>query len=472
MMKTKQIFLLPLVFFVVSWPVRAEVLGLAQAIQQALAHRTELQSARLSSQSAVLGLSATESQLGWQATASAGWQHQLDALGQPADQSRLSAGLMKQQRSGNQLNLQGSYQKDDSDISGASLFPNPLESYGVNLDYRIPLQQGKGNLNYAYAEAQAQMNIAVARAQERATRERISEQLINVYHRLLELQIQIQENQRAIERTIKLEAFIQKNSQLGLAEAKDRLSVRARLAAQRADGRRLQREWTAQLVDLKKLTGVLPGSVTVVNFTNTKNLPHEFTAIVKQVEKRDAVITSNQEKLALTESLLELNRDRQKDKFDVVLSLGNETRQGERTGTALDENEWTGGVRLEYQLPLDRTGVDATTRQTLLELDQIRLENERYKNDLQSLLQQWYREWQLTHETANEYRLRKQIELKKYQEVKGRYLEGRTDIREMLEAEESLTLAQQQLAREQARGSLLLALLSNRLGLFYTGNEG
>ncbi|MFO7604277.1 MAG: TolC family protein [Gammaproteobacteria bacterium] len=458
-------------FLLVSLPVAAtDLLSLPQAIDMALQYRLELQGARLSRQSAGLGVSAVESELGWQANASAGWQHGLDMFGQPSEQQRLAAGLMKRQRSGDEISLQGSYQKDDSDIAGSSLFPNPMESYGVHLDYRMPLQQGKHNPQYAYAETQAQMELAIAVAQQQATAEQIAEQLIGIYHRLLEIQIQIAENQRAIERTLRLERFVQKNTRLGLAERKDRLSVQARLAAQRADGKRLQREWSTQLTQLRRMTGRTQDNVEVMNYESTRGIPLVISDIQQQVVQRDAVVISNRERLALTESLLQLNRDRQKDQLDMVLSLGNETRQGERAGGALDENEWVGGVRLEYQLPLDRRGVDARSRQTLLELDRIRLENERYETDLKNQLQQWFEEWQMAAETTQQYRLRQEIEQLKYQEVNGRYREGRTDIREMLEAEETLSTAERLLAQEEARQSLVLALLSNRLGVFTTSN--
>lgn len=455
-----------IVLLVTGMPmIAAEVLSLPQAIQMALEHRIEMQTAKLSRQSASLGLTVAESQLDWQATAAAGWKHGLDTQGQPTEQHRLSAGLIKQQRSGNQISVQGNYQKDESETAGASLFLNPTEAYGVNLDYRIPLQKGKGNLAYAYAEAQARMGIAISKAEQHATAERVSEQLINIYHQLLNLQIQIDENQRAIKRTGKLETYIAKNSRLGLAEEKDRLSVRARLAAQRADEKRLEREWVSKVTELQKMIGSVQSTIQIVNYDSAASLPSTLEKIQHQVVQRDAVIASNNEKLALAQSQLQLNRDKQNNKLDMVVSLGNETREGQRSGSTLDENEWVGGVRLEYQFPIDRRGVDATTLKTLIELDQIRLDGQRYENDLNNQLRQWHQEFQVTSETTQLYRLRKSIEALKYKEVKGRYLEGRTDIREMLEAEESLTIAEQLLAREEARRSLVLALLSNRVGL-------
>ena len=444
----------------------AEILSLPQAVQQALQYRSEMQSAKLALQSAELGLTATESQLSWQANASAGWKQGLDMFGQTSEQQRIAAGLVKQQRSGDRISLQGSYQRDESDIIGASLFPNPIESYGVNLDYRMPLQKGRDNLEYAYAESQAKLGIVMSTAQQQAMAEQITEQLIAIYHRLLDLQIQDNENQHAIERTLKLQALIKKNSRLGLAEEKDRLSIQARLMAQRAEEKRLQREWTAQLTELQKLLGTPQLHTRVVTFENTHSIPLALADIVQKVIKRDAVIAINKERLVATQTLLSLNRDKQKDQFDVVLSVGNEIRQGQRSGSALDVNEWVGGVRLEYQLPLDRSGVDARARQSLIEMDQIHLDNQRYESDLKNQLRQWYQEWQMTAETRQLYRQRVNIEQQKYSEVKSRYLEGRTDIREMLEAEESLTTANKLLANEEARRSLVLALLSNRLGVF------
>ena len=432
----------------------------------ALQHRSEMQSARLSSERARLGMSITESQLGWQANAAAGWKHGLDMFGQPSSQQRLSAGLVKQQRSGNQISLQTSYQKDDSDTSGTSLFPNPLESYGVNLDYRIPLQKGKENLAYGYAEAQSKMAIAISSAEQRATADRVGEQLITIYHRLLELQIQTAEVHRAIGRTRKLEAFIMQNSRLGMADKSDRLSVRARMAAQVADEKLLQRERASQFSELKKMVGDIQDEVQVEDYNNIAGMPKTLTTIIAQGLQRDAIIASNKAKLAATESLLQLNRDKQKDQLDLVMSVGNETRQGQSSSGVLDQNEWVGGVRLEYQLPLDRRGVDARTRQDMIELDKIRLDNQGYEADLKNLLQQWYQEWKMTAETIKQYRYRKSIEDLRYKEVESRYQQGRTDIRELLDAEESLSTAEKQLAKEEARRSLVLALLSNRLGLF------
>jgi len=456
-----------MIVLAVSMPLKAaEMLALPQAIQMALQHRTEMKSAKLSSERAILGLSINESQLGWQANVSSGWKHGLDMFGQPTEQQRLSAGLKKQQHSGNQISIQGSYQKDESDITGASLFPNPMESYGVNLDYRLPLQKGKDNPAYSYSEAQAKMAIAVSSAEQRATADRIGEQLITIYHRLLDLQIQTDENHHAIERTRKLTVFIKKNSRLGMAEEKDLLSVQARMAAQRADEKRLQREWTSQFSELQNMVGSIHKSVRLKDYHNSAAIPVTLAEVLTQVIKRDAIIEINKEKLAITESLLQLNRDSQKNQLDLVLSVGNETRQGQRAGGVLDKNEWVGGLRLEYQLPLDRRGMDARTRQSLIEIDQIRIDNRRYEADLKSLLHQWYQEWQIGVETIQQYQRLKTIENLKYKEVKNRYLQGRTNIREMLEAEESLSTAERLLASEKARRSLVLALLSNRLGNF------
>ncbi len=457
---------------IVCAPLNAEeILSLPQAIQMALQYRSEIQSAKLSSERAELGLSLTESQLGWQANASAGWKNSLDLFGQPTAQESLSAGMVKQQRNGNEISLQTSYQKDHSDATGVSLFPNPVESYGMSLDYRIPLQKGSDNLAYGYAEAQSKMSIAISAAQQRASAERIGEQVISIYHHLLDLQIQRLELQHAIERTRKLEEFIQENSRLGMAEKRDRLSVQARMAAQHADEMLLQREWRTQFLELERMVGNIRDTVKVKDYDNIVGLPSTLTAVIRQVMSRDAVIASNNAKFSAAESLLQLNRDKQKDQLDLVVSVGNETRRGQNTSGVLDRNEWVGGLRLEYQLPLDRRGADARTRQDLIELDKIRLDNRGYEADLKNLLKQWFQEWRITTATIKQYRHRKSIEDLRYKEVKSRYLQGRTDIREMLDAEESLSTAEKLLAREEARRSLVLALLSNRIGRFAVNPE-
>lgn len=443
-----------------------DVLTLPQAIHMALKYRSELKSAELNNESARLGLVVTESQLGWQANARAGLKHDLDMFGQPTEQQQLSAGLSKQQRSGNQISVQGSYQKDNSQTTGVSIFPNPLESYGVNLDYRIPLQRGRNNLAYEYAQVQSKMAVTVSSAEQRATADKIGEQLITIYHQLLASQIRMTDIQNALQRTQKLGALIKENSRLGMADKSDRLSVRARRAEQLADKKQLQRERLSQLIELQKMVGPVRYDTSVANYNDVKRLPGKLNEIWQEVSQRDAVIASNEAKLQTTESLVRLNRDQQKNKFDVVLSIGNETRQGQRVGGDLNENEWVGGVRLEYQLPLDRKGVDAHTQQTMLELTKTRIDNQRYKADLKNLVQRWYQEWQMTTDTIKQFKQRKLIEIERYNEVKERYMQGRTDIREMLDAEASLSSAEKKLSTEEARRSLVLALLSNRLGIF------
>jgi len=470
-MQHKKTLIVTLMFAFHISTVAAEVLHLPQAIQKALHYRIEVKNAKLASESAALGKSITESQLGWQANASAGYKHGLDTFGQSTDQQRISAGLIKQQRSGDKISLLGSYQNDKSDSVNTSVFPNPIESYGVNIDYTMPLQQGRNNLEYALVDRQSLAGIVISAAQQQAIAEQIGEQIISIYHRLIDIQIQINENQRALKRTEKLNVYIKGNSRLGLAEEKDRLSVLARLAAQQADAKRLQREWTSQLTELQKMTGE-PGSYKrVTNYNKANVLPATLEEVVLNVTQRDATIISNAERLDVAKTQIQLSRDNQKDRLDLIFSVGNETRQGERSTTTLDENEWTGGVRLEYTLPLDKRGVDAKTRQSWLEVDQIQYENERYTLDLKNQLQQWYQEWDMAGDTIHHYLNRKRIEQKRHKEVTARYREGRTDIRELLDADEALTVAEKLLAKEEARRSLMLALLSNRLGLFVEASE-
>lgn len=470
-MKHKKIVVIPLMFALYISTVEAEVLHLPQAIQKALHYRIEIKNAKLASESSVLGKSITESQLGWQANASAGYKHGLDTFGQSTEQQKISAGLIKQQRSGDKISLLGSYQNDKNDSANTSVFPNPIESYGLNVDYTMPLQQGRNNPEYALLDRQSRAGIIISTAQQQAIAEQIGEQIISIYHRLIDIQIQISENKRALRRTEKLNLYIKDNSRLGLAEEKDRLSVLARLAAQQADAKRLQREWTSKITELKKMTGELAGFKRVTNFNKANDLPATLEEVVLNVMQRDATIISNTERLEIAKTQIQLSRDKQKDRLDLIFSVGNETRQGERSTGTLDENEWTGGVRLEYTLPLDKRGVDAKTRQSWLEVDQLQNENERYTQDLKNQLQQWYQEWGMAGETIRHYLNRKRIEQKRHKEVTARYREGRTDIRELLDADESLTAAEKLLAKEEARRSLMLSLLSNRLGLFVDLNE-
>lgn len=462
------------VFFILSTnlPAReSEVTSLPQAIQMALEYRVEIKTAKLKNQSASLGVPIVESQLGWQMSAAAGMQHGLDTFGQVAEQTILSAAIARQQRSGDQISIQGNYQKDESDISSPGIFPNPVESYGINMNYRMPLQQGKDNPQYAFSEKQAMTDVVLSAAELQLNTEQISEIIIGIYHRLIDLQIQQREIKRAIYRTVKLEAFIKRNSQLGMAESKDRLAVQAKLAALRADKARLAREWQSQFTEFSKMTGLRNNYTTVVQFNDESRLPESLEDIIRIVLSRDAVILKNSESIALAEAKIQMRRDMQRDQLDMVLSLGNETRQGQRASGTLDENEWVGGVRIEYKLPFDRRGVDAQTQQGWLELDQTRLESQRYETDLKYKLAQWYEEWKMTELSTQQFQHRKDVEQKRYREVHARYREGRTDIREILDADEALNNADVLLAREKVRRSLMLSMLSNRLGIFTSAIE-
>ena len=422
--------------------VNAEKLNLQQVIQQVLHHYPSIRTAALQVEVARQESIRINSQLGWQLNASGGYRHDFSLFGSPNDRFDITGGLSRQLSSGDSLSLSAQLARDNSDVAISPFYPNPATNVNIELNYRMPLQKGSENIGFTQSLTTAELNTHLNEWQLRSLLDQLATQVIDLYFSYAVTQVRIENNRSSILRTKKLKKYLSERTLYGISEDKDILQVDAQLSSQEAELQAINIQASLQNISLNKLMNKDWGfkftpEIKYLDDTNE----YDFNQVYQQVVNVNADIKQLNKKIKLAESNIKVQRDKKKDKLDLVLFIGDKNLSGDVQAGSLNENEIVGGARLEFSRGLDASGDEAQLYQALLQRDVALQSKKQLMQDLQYRLASLLSQINTGRAALNAYQASVEAQRKKLAEAESRYRDGRVDTDLIIQFENQLSLA-------------------------------
>lgn len=422
--------------------VSAERLPLRVMIQRVLTTYPQLQVARLQVERARQEQARVEAQLGWNLNAQAGANRDLDFIGSPTNRSDASVGVDKKFSGGGTVGMSGGYTRQKSDIAFSPAAPNPYETTSVDLTLRQPLVQGLGNPAYTQGLISAQADLELALSQHNGLRENVVQQAIDLFHAAALTQAEIANARRGIDRAQRLKKYVQDNARLGLSEAKDLLQAEAQLQARLSDLSRLKVAWERQRSELNLLMTRDWDAEFIPEPENDEAVPDDLDELYQEAEENNPELQRYYAQLKRAEADIRRRKDAYKDKFDVVLSVGNRKFIGDTDffGTVRND-EVVGGVRVEYRRALDKQGFEAELTQAQLDRSIALQEINRVQRDLRHKLAGLVAEIRAAREALRSFYIRRKREQRKFEESLRLYRAGRLETDRLINFENDVHLS-------------------------------
>lgn len=430
-------------------PAQAERLTFQQALQRMLGTYPSPQVAALQLERARLENARIESRLGWTLAAEGGGARDFSVIGSPVDRFDGGAGLKRKLGSGATLGLGANYIHEDNAQTFSPLLSNPATTVGVDLSYRQPLGRGAGNPDYTQGLIDAQAQVELAEANRRAVHDQLARQIGQLFYAAAATDARLRNARRAIQRTERLKAYIQRRFRLGLSEDKDRLQTEAQLRTRRAEHQGLVVLWNQQRISLNRLMGRDWDAAFEPTIPDATAPPAvKLDAWLDEARGHDPALQQTRARIALAEAEITRRKDAHKDNLDIVLSLGGRSRSGDDAlGGGVNQSETVGGVRLEYSRALDQRGVDAELAQALLDRDVALQERKLAVDDLRYGIASLATEIETNYAALQGFRASLEAEDEKFKEAVARYGEGREETDRLIQFETELSAAE--LAAEQ-----------------------
>ncbi len=406
-----------------------------------------------------------ESSLSWVLQANGGVNRDITFLGTPSDVASISAGLQRRFASGQSIGLNGRYRYEDSEVVFSPNYPNPAQSTGLDLDYRVPLGRGRDNPDYTQGLVSAEAGVLLEKANRLAIRERLARQALDLFYGLATIRASYETARAGVQRARRLKKYIAERFELGLAEDKDRLQAEAQLKLQISELRKLEVLWEQTRTNLNRLMGrpwkqefiprVLPPT-TAESFNE-----QVLAAWQQEAEANSPELLRNQARVKLNQAELARRRDARRDQLDVVASIGTRTLNGASNLGNVNEMDVAGGVRLEYQNALDKRGFDAAIYQAQLEIRMAEEDSRKVKDDLHYRIAGLIGELDASRKALDAYRARLKSEQRKFDEALDLYREGRFTTDRLIQFENELqaarfALEQQRIEYDQRRRELAI----------------
>jgi len=417
-------------------------LSLAQVLQKVVDHYPSIKSAAFQVQKAREENIKVESQLSWILNANAGYRRDTSAfLGTAIDRYNVGGSINRSLDNGGTLGFNGSVAREDSAVSFGPTFPNPLTKSRLDVNYRHRFEKGAGNPRYEEGLETAQASEKLALSDSLSLYDQLALQVIDLYIGAAITQARIKSIEKTIQRTERLRSYIKDEFKLGLSEEKDVLQVNARLSINRADKKSLQVAWSRQLVSLNRLMGRHWDKSLIPEIENI-NKNNDFNQVYLKSQKHSPDLKRIDARLQLADSQIRSSRDKRKDDLDMILFLGNDFNQGELPGNNLNESELVGGLSIEFNRGLDKSGFDAELRQAHYERSLALQDKKQILEDLQYSISSLLVEIESSDQALIAFEKSVDAEQKKLDEAVIRYKDGRIETDRIIDFESQLATAE------------------------------
>lgn len=375
-----------------------------------------------------------ESNLGWALNSSAGVKHDLSGFGVPSDRMDINASVSRQLQSGGALSLSGGYSYEDSSLSFSPLLPNPVHATKLDLNYRLPLSQGEGNPAYIEGLVSAEASHQIARAAQLQLKISLAEQVKNIFYAAATTNARLDTAKEAVERTRKLEDYINKNFRLGLAEEQDRLQIKAQLQSKLAELSAIELLWQQQRTSLNRLMNeswnqdFLP-ALQNIDFLSIENVQN----LIKETTEYHPAVSMSSAKLQIAESQIQLARESTKDNVDLVLSVGSRTSTGNNATRKVNEQDLAGSIRIEYKHLFDEKGVNSKYKQAQLQRHIALEEINKVNDDIRYTVSGLIAEINAAKKAVEFSQLQLKSESLKLKEAEHRFRTGRANTAQLIQ---------------------------------------
>ena len=431
------------IMFLSGTNLHAENLSLQQILQRVVDHYPSVKTAALQVQRASQENIKVESQLSWLLNGKAAYTRDTSLFGTGTDRYSLAGGLNRNLSSGGLLGFNASVSSEDAEDTFGPTIPNPSTKTRLDINYRHRFQKGSGNPGYTEGKIAADVAKQFALSDRLSLYDALAAQVIEQYLFARSTLARIKSIDKTIERGRRLKKYIDDEFKLGLSEEKDVLQVNARLSINDADKKSLQVLWQQQLISLNRLMGRSwdKGLTPQTKLIRLQNLT--FNDVFVQTEEHNPDLKRITARLQLAESEIRNSRDLRKDELDLVMFVGNEINQGDTTaGEDLSESEIIGGISLEFNRGLDKSGFNAALRQAQYDRGIVLQDRKQILEDILYNISSLLAEIKSAEQALAAFGLSVKAEQKKLDEAVSRYRDGRIETDRIIEFESQLANAE------------------------------
>jgi len=417
-------------------------LKLGQVLQKVIDHYPSIKAAALQVERARLENIKVESQLSWILKSNVGYNRDTSLFGTATDRFNVGGSVNRSLENGGVLGFNGNISQEDAADTFAPTIPNPLTKTRVDVNYRHRFDKGAGNPLYKEDLQAAEVSEKLALSDKLGLYDQLAAQVIELYLGAATTQARINSIDKTIERGERLKKYILKEFKLGLSEEKDILQVNARLSINRADKKSLQVAWNKQLVSLNRLMGRAWDHQLTPNIIINQSQAKNYKEAYLQSQSHSPELKRIDARLQLADSAIRSSRDKRKDDLDLVLFLGNEFNQGDLSNGELDESEVIGGISLEFNRGLDKSGFDAELRQAHFDRGVALQDKKQVLEDLQYDISSLLAEIESSDQALIAFKESVLAEQKKLDEAVKRYHAGRIETDRIIDFESQLAQAE------------------------------
>ncbi len=442
MLTGKNILILPFVMSFWQITVLAHEMNLQQVLQKVVNHYPSIKSAAFQVAKARQENIKVESQLSWILQGNAGYNRNTSLFGTATDRYNLGGGVNRRLNSGDELAFNATVDRENASDTFGPTIPNPLTKTRFDINYRHRLKKGADNPLYQEGLASAEAGEKLAISDKLDLYDQLASQVVDLYLGVAGTQARINSIDKTIERTERLRKYIQKELKLGLSEEKDILQVNARLSINEADKKSLQVVHQKQLISLNRLMGATWSDQLIPEIDLKHAQKETFKPVYLQSQQHSPALKRIDARLKLADSDIRSRRDAKKDQLDLVMFVGNEFNQGELSVGQLSESEIIGGIRVEFNRGLDKSGFDAQLRQAHYDRDIALQDKKQILEDLQYDILSLLAEIKASQQALSAFEESTQAEKKKLDEATQRYRDGRIETDRLIDFESQLAVAE------------------------------
>jgi len=368
------------------------------------------------------------SQLGWVLTSQGGYSKNASTLGIQSDTVDFGVGLEKQLESGHTVSLTGRYEHTDSEQVLFGLSPNPSDTTNIDLNYRIPLLEGSDNLQYQFDLNKADIERKIAELDKQKIKEELILQLIDIFYVVATIDSRLDTAKKSILRAKRLRKHIHNNIELGLLEKGEILQIDSQIYTLKLEYQKILDLKEKQVIAINRFLKrpyAEPFVVDVLDSYHDRTLT-DSAKIFLNVKNHNYDVAKLRLQAELLDSALSLSRNREKDKLDLVMSMGVQNRSGNTSTGSIDDTDTTGMIRFEYRNALDKRAFSANRLQIQIDREtnseNLASVSDDLKYDTYNLINQIEKSKKLVSITSK----RIETEQKKYNDILKRFKNGRS----------------------------------------------
>jgi len=398
----------------------------------------------------------------------------LDGAAQPQSDTRnWEAGLRKPLRTGGNVALGFNLDRSASNSSFRLLNPEHSTDFGVS--WRQPLLRGAGRTVASADLIRAVSDLMVARLDLRDRALRVAADAETAYWALAAAQAKAALRRSSLEAADSVLAEADERARVGLGTELEVLQARARRAAQR-QSLLVARQAVEEAEDtLMTRLGVLPESRPALVTFRVETLPADEPAPMEWSQLLGEVLAGDPGLSRVMETIDQRERDRRvagntiKPRLDFVASAGLLGVDGRAvdavtSGLSRDGDRWSAGV--EFSMPLGQRDGRARERAARARLAQAEADLAAYRQDLVSEVRARWRAVVLGRERLEADRASADANRRAFEQARARLASGLATVRDVLEAQSNLDVAESTLLDTQLelrRSAIILDRLAGRL---------